>query len=38
VSGTGALKTVKGGGTYTCRASAGGAMTCEVIGDYTLDK
>jgi len=35
--GTGALKTVKGGGTYTCKAGPGG-MTCEVSGDYSVTK
>ena len=38
VGGTGALKTVKGGGTYTCKAGAEGAMTCEVVGDYAVTK
>ena len=38
VGGTGALKTVKGGGTYTCKAGTGGAMTCEVSGDYSVAK
>ena len=38
VGGTGVVKTVKGGGTYTCKAGAEGAMTCEVSGDYSVTK
>jgi len=38
VGGTGALKTVKGGGSYTCKAGAEGAMICEVSGDYSVTK
>jgi hypothetical protein len=38
VGGTGALKTVKGGGTYTCKAGADGGMVCDVSGDYSLTK
>jgi hypothetical protein len=37
VGGTGALKAVKGGGTYTCKGGPTG-MTCEVSGEYTLGK
>jgi len=37
VGGTGALKTVKGGGSYTCKAGPEG-MTCEVSGDYSVTK
>lgn len=35
--GTGALKTVKGGGSYTCKGGPEG-MTCEVTGEYSLPK
>ncbi len=35
--GTGAVKDVKGGGTYTCKGGPDG-MTCEVSGDYSLSK
>ena len=38
VGGTGAIKTIKGGGTYACKAGADGAMTCEVSGDYLVTK
>ena len=37
VGGTGALKAVKGGGTYTCKGGPEG-MTCEVSGDYSVTK
>jgi hypothetical protein len=37
VGGTGALQTVKGGGTYTCKGGPEG-MTCEVSGEYSLTK
>jgi hypothetical protein len=35
--GTGALKTIKGGGTYACKNAPEG-MTCDVTGDYSLPK
>jgi len=35
--GTGAIKTLKGGGTYTCKNGPDG-MTCEVSGDYSVPK
>jgi hypothetical protein len=35
--GTGALKTLKGGGTYTCTNTPEG-MNCDVSGDYSLPK
>lgn len=37
VGGTGALKTVKGGGTYACKGGPEG-MTCEVSGEYSVTK
>jgi hypothetical protein len=37
VGGTGALKAVKGGGTYTCKGGPEG-MTCQVSGEYSLTK
>ncbi len=37
MGGTGTLKTVKGGGTYTCKGGPEG-MTCEVSGDYSVAK
>jgi hypothetical protein len=36
--GTGKLKGIKGKGTYKGKASAGGGMTYEIEGDYTLPK
>jgi hypothetical protein len=38
VGGTGAVKTIKGGGAYSCKAGAAGAMVCEVSGDYSVTK
>jgi hypothetical protein len=38
VGGTGAVKTVKGGGTYTCKGTPEGSMNCEVSGEYSLTK
>jgi hypothetical protein len=37
LGGTGALKTIKGGGTFTCKNTPEG-MTCDVTGDYSLPK
>lgn len=36
--GTGKVKGVKGGGSYKCKGSADGALTCEVEGEATLPK
>jgi hypothetical protein len=38
VGGTGAVKNVKGGGTYTCKGTPEGSMTCQVSGAYSLTK
>jgi hypothetical protein len=38
MGGTGVVKSVTGGGTYTCKAAADGAMTCDVSGDYSVPK
>jgi hypothetical protein len=35
--GTGAIKTIKGNGTYTCKNTPEG-MACDVTGDYSLPK
>jgi hypothetical protein len=37
LGGTGTLKAVKGGGTYTCKGGPEG-MTCEVTGEYSATK
>lgn len=36
VGGTGRLKGIKGKGTYKCKPSPDGTMTCQVEGEYEL--
>jgi hypothetical protein len=38
MGGTGAVKSVTGGGTYTCKGGPEGTMTCQVSGEYSAAK